>query len=266
MPQAIPFRLKAFALHLLASATLLSLVLGGLYLGWYRWPGWYLCDALRVAPILAAVDLVMGPLMTLLIASPRKPRRELARDITIIAAVQIAALAYGAGTLWQGRPLYYAYSEDRLELVQAADLNPREVALALQQNPQLAPHWFSLPRWVWAPLPDNAEEAQAILAAVLNGGDDVIQMPRYFKPWTQGLAKLRAHLQALDAQRDPHWRVGQPLLRQRLAALGYSAGAPVTIIMTGRAAPLLAVFDRDTLKLRALLRPDSRIEGGHVQH
>jgi hypothetical protein len=31
---------------------------------------------------------------------------------------------------------------------------------------------------------------------------------------------------------------------------------PVTIIMTGQGAPLVAVFDRDTLRLRALLRSD----------
>jgi len=33
------FRFKAFALHLAGSATVIQLVLGALYLGWYRWPG-----------------------------------------------------------------------------------------------------------------------------------------------------------------------------------------------------------------------------------
>src|SRR5258706_173674 len=97
------FRLQAFALHVAGSATVITLVLGALYLGWYRWPGWYLSGALGVVPILAGVDVSLGPLITLLIASPRKPRRSLARDVSIIVAVQLAALAYGAATLWQGR-------------------------------------------------------------------------------------------------------------------------------------------------------------------
>src|ERR1700752_540233 len=96
------FRFKAFGLHLLGSACALALVLGGLYVGWYRWPGWYLTGGLHVTAILAGVDLTLGPLITLIIANPNKPRRELVRDVGIIVAVQIVALGYGATTLWNG--------------------------------------------------------------------------------------------------------------------------------------------------------------------
>src|ERR1035438_5263850 len=107
----MPFRLKAFGLHLLGSATALTLVLGTLYLGWYHWPGWYLSDVKNVVFVLMGVDLALGPLLTLVIASPRKPRRELVRDISMIVAVQLLALGYGSEQLWAGRPLYYAFSE-----------------------------------------------------------------------------------------------------------------------------------------------------------
>ena len=79
------FRLKAFGLHLTGSACALTLVLGGLYLGWYRWPGWYLTGVLHVLVIVGIVDLGLGPTLTLIIANPRKPRLALARDIAIIA-------------------------------------------------------------------------------------------------------------------------------------------------------------------------------------
>ena len=45
------FRVKLFAWHLACSIALLTTVLGALYIGWYRWPGWYLANALRVASI-----------------------------------------------------------------------------------------------------------------------------------------------------------------------------------------------------------------------
>ncbi len=124
------FRFKAFGLHLFGSACALTLILGGLYLGWYRWPGWYLTGVLHVLIIVGVVDLALGPTLTGIIANPRKPRRELARDIAIIVTVQIAALIYGAATLWQGRPLYYTFSADRLEIVQASDIEASEIALA----------------------------------------------------------------------------------------------------------------------------------------
>jgi hypothetical protein len=58
------FRLRALGLHLLASAITLALVVGTLYVGWYRWPGWYLADVLQVAAVLVGVDrgaVALGP-------------------------------------------------------------------------------------------------------------------------------------------------------------------------------------------------------------
>src|SRR5215469_13671502 len=135
------FRLTGFALHLLGSAGALTLVLGALYLGWYRWPGWYLTSVLHVVGIVVLVDLVIGPTLTLIVANPRKARRVFARDVAVIVTVQIAALVYGTVTLWSGRPLYYTFSADRLEIVQASDIDGGEITLALRQNPTLAPHW-----------------------------------------------------------------------------------------------------------------------------
>ncbi len=124
------FRLTAFSLHLLVSTGVLALVLGGLYAGWYRYPGWYLADAAHIVVLVAAVDLALGPTLTLIVAHPQKPRRVLARDICAIAAVQASALVYGVFTLWYGRPLYYTFSVDRLELVQASDLKTGDMAQA----------------------------------------------------------------------------------------------------------------------------------------
>jgi len=149
------FRLKAFSLHLLSSATVLTLILGSLYFGWYRWPGWHLTEVKTVVLVMVCVDVVLGPTLTLIIANQKKSRRELAWHIGIIVAVQLCALTYGSASLWSGRPLYYAFSENVLQLVQAYDINAVEAKLGRKQNATLAPHWYSLPRWIWAPLPQD---------------------------------------------------------------------------------------------------------------
>jgi len=249
------FRLKAFGLHLASSACALTLILGGLYLGWYRWPGWYLTSVLHVLVIVAIVDLGLGPTSTLIVANPRKPRRKLARDIGVIVAVQLAALIYGAATLWQGRPLYYTFSADRLELVQAADVEADERALALRQNAALAPHWYSRPRWVWAPLPADPEEAAKIVnEAVVGSGKDVIDMPRYFKPWEQGLPKLREQLQRLEDIKYLSKEERQAL-GARLARRGLAADQRNALILWGGSRRLVVVFDPRTLEIRAILKP-----------
>lgn len=252
------FRLRAFGLHLLASACVLSLVLGGLYLGWYQWPGWYLTGVFSVSALLAVVDLALGPLLTLVIANPAKPRRELARDIAVIATAQLVALAYGSATLWSGRPLFYTFSLDRLEVVRAFEIDAHEIELAQSQNPSFAPHWYSRPRWVWATYPADKKEAQAIFEAAAGGAPDVVDMPRLFKPWREGLPELRRQLRTADKLTNVS---GTQIayIKTHMQQLGFAPDAPITMIMTGRENPLVAVFDPASVEMKALLRvPDAR--------
>jgi hypothetical protein len=242
------YRLAAMGLHLLASGIALTVILGGLYLGWYRWPGWYLADVMQVTLVLAGVDLVAGPLLTFIIASPAKPRGVLMRDVAVIATVQLIALTYGTVSLWNGRPLYYAFSEDVLQLVQAYDIEEPELAIARKQNAPLLPHWYDLPRWIWAPLPQDSAEQNKIIASAVSGGSDVISMPRYYKPWDAALPALRMQLKKID---DLKYFSGneKKLLKERVRAAGLAADRPNTMALTGRGRPLLAVWDPANLNI-----------------
>ncbi len=246
------FRLKAFSLHLTGSTCALSLILGALYLGWYRWPGWRLADASHVVIVMIGVDIVLGPLLTFVVARADKPRRELVRDISMIVTVQLCALIYGTVSLWSGRPLYYAYSETVLQLVQAYDIDAQQAALGRRLNPALAPHWYSLPRWIWAPLPQDPQTRQKIVASAIGGGDDVISMPQYFKPWEQGLPALRTRLKKVA---DVAYFYGpeKKKLEQRMRAAGLATDQANSMPLTGRGHPMLAVFDPAGAKIIAIL-------------
>lgn len=247
------FRLKLFSLHLLSSATVLTLVLGSLYLGWYRWPGWYLTDVTTVVLVMVCVDVVLGPTLTLITANQKKSRHVLARDIGIIVLVQLCALTYGSLQLWNGRPLYYAYSEGVLQLVQAYDIDANEAKLGREQNPAFAPHWYSRPRWIWAPLPENPEDATKIVTSTITGGDDVTSMPKYFKPWEDGLTSLRAQLKKVDTL--AYFANGEKKkLKDKMKVAGLPDDQLDTMPLTGRGHPLLAVFDPKSLELKAVFR------------
>ena len=247
------FRLKALGLHLLASAVVLTLILGSLYLGWYHWPGWYLADVTRVVMVMMGVDVVVGPLLTFVIANKNKPRKELTRDIGMIVAVQLIALIYGSTSLWNGRPLYYAFSVNVLSVVQAYDISDEQAQAGRAQNGALAPHWYSLPRWIWAPLPDNAQESDKIVRSAITGGDDVVSMPKYFKPWDQGLPALRGQLTKLDDSKF-FGKAEKVTLKDRMAAAGLKTDQADTLPFTGRGKPLLAVYDRETLKIIGIFK------------
>jgi len=242
MHMRMKFRIKAFFTHLAGSATVLGLALGILYLGWYHWPGWYLSGVTAVIGVLAGVDLALGPLLTLVIANPRKPRAELRRDLGVIIAIQLAALGYGTLQLWQGRPLYYVFSENALSLVQAYDIEPPELALAEQQNAPWRPHWYSLPRWVSAPVPAGYKPSDGILIA----------MPRYYQSWQAGLPGLRSQLIAVG-QSAFYLPPEKKRIEARMRAAGLSPETANTVPFTGRHRPLVAVFDPRTLALLAII-------------
>jgi hypothetical protein len=44
---------------------------------------------------------------------------------------------------------------------------------AQRERPALAPHWYSRTRWVWAPLPDDPEEAARTVNGAVFVGQDV---------------------------------------------------------------------------------------------
>jgi hypothetical protein len=157
--------------------------------------------------------------------------------------------------VWQGRPLYYTFSVDRLQMVQASDLKPAEIALAQRQNPALAPHWYSRPRWIWAPLPEDPQEQAKIVNGALFGGDDVIQMPRYFKPWNQALPQLRAKLAAVGDMHDLNKREKADLTA-RVSALGLAPVQKNAMILWGGTRQELVVFDVNSLRISAILRVD----------
>jgi hypothetical protein len=159
--------------------------------------------------------------------------------------VQLIALIYGSASLWNGRPLYYGFSENVPLVVQAYDIESSDANEARRVNPELAPHWYSLPRWVWAPLPNEQKNGKETI--------DAMSMPKYFKPWDQGFPTLRSRLQKLS-----DWKffsvAEKKSLEKRMQGAGLSIDQQNTIPLTGRGRPALIVFEPTTLKIVAILR------------
>jgi hypothetical protein len=241
----MPFRLRAFAFHLLASFCLLSLVLATLYAGWYYWPGWYLMGAETIVGVMVLVDVGVGPLATLVVANPAKPRRELGRDISVIVLVQLVALSYGAQTLWSGRPLYYAFSLDRVEIVPAAAFDDEGIEMARKQGARIVPDWSSRPQWIWAPLPDDPKEREGIIRSVITGGHDVTSMPQYFRPLSKGADAMRERYflaQSISASKG----VSETQYRAWLAEIDRPEATLGVLPIQGSSRDGAIIFDRGT--------------------
>lgn len=252
------FRFKAFGLHLLASILVLALMFGLLYFGWYAWPGWYLAGAATVVGLIVLVDVWLGPLVTLLIANPTKPHTELRRDITLIVLMQVAALVLGVATLWQGRPLFYALTLDRVELITAADIDNQGLEQAAQKGAKIMPTWASLPQWIWAPLPDNPKESEVIVMSAINSGRDIITMPEYFRPWVEGIGALQKMLHPMPALKAPRG-LDEAEYKKLLARLGGMESDFGWLLMQGPRYDGSMVFERASGRPVLFVQAEPRI-------
>lgn len=100
-------RYQAFAYHLCISLVLFAIILLCITQFWY--PG-ILFDSengWKAIGLIIGIDLILGPLLTLIVFNPKKV--SLRADLSIIACVQILALAYGSWIIHTSRPLALAY-------------------------------------------------------------------------------------------------------------------------------------------------------------
>lgn len=103
--QTLPFRLRAAGIHFSLSLVVFGVALYLILVRWY--PGFHfgVDGGWQGVRIMAAVDLVLGPLLTLIIFNPLKPRSLIAFDLACIGVVQVAALAWGFYAIGGQRPV-----------------------------------------------------------------------------------------------------------------------------------------------------------------
>lgn len=72
---------------------------------WFPYPHFWINGGLEGVSIVLPVDFVLGPILTLVVSSSKKPKKELFRDLSLIALLQLFALVYGLNKLYSQRPL-----------------------------------------------------------------------------------------------------------------------------------------------------------------
>jgi|SRR5690554_22100 len=132
-------KLKAFSIHLSISALIALCVVALVFFIWYPAPLHTAVGVTGVFLILLAVDVVLGPLLTLLVYKPGK--KTLVMDLTVIALLQLSALGYGLYTVAEGRPAWLVFGGQHFELVRKVDIEPHH----LVREPSLwGPEWVSI--------------------------------------------------------------------------------------------------------------------------
>ena len=170
-------RLKAAGIHFLISALAVALVIVGSLYFWYPGLQAYAAGLVTLLTILVLVDVILGPALTLIVFKPGK--KSLKFDLGVIASIQLAALIFGVASIYQARPVYFAFVIDRFETVSAADLEASSLQDAAPEYQQLT---RGGPKWVGVEMPrDKKVHEQVMMAAALHGTGPEL-LPRYYRP------------------------------------------------------------------------------------
>lgn len=169
-------RWQAFLIHL-GISVLIAMAMVGLTLAlWYPPPYFAGMGGPTLLRLLIGVDVVLGPLMTLVVFNPAK--KSLRFDLSVIAALQVAALIYGLTVMAQARPVFVVYTGERFTIVAANQIAPESYAGA---KPPFDSPPVTGPMIVGARMPDDPRERERVML-LLVGGVDLPMIPRYYVP------------------------------------------------------------------------------------
>lgn len=192
---------KAAGFHFLGSVLVAALAAALVFLVWYPHPYGLLSGGLHLFLILISVDVVCGPLLTLVLFNPRKPRRELVTDMSLVVLIQLAALAYGLYTVHDARPLFLVHEVDRFKVITLPDYGDVDVSEAIARlDTPLRPHPFKGPVTVGLRDARDMNERQDVMLESTLGGRDYSQRPEFYVPYDEAYqTKALARAKPLNA-------------------------------------------------------------------
>lgn len=196
MEQKKVTRWQASAVHLALSVAIALVFLALLLLVWYPGPLFEAAGGRDLLLILMGVDVVAGPLITLLVFRWDKP--SLKFDLTVIGAVQLAALLYGAHIMYLARPAFIAFVKDQFQVAIAVDLDPADMEKA--KYPQFKRPPLTGPVLAYAEAPTDVAEQQRLLKEAM-AGKDLEYFPQYFVPYETRTQEVLAKSWSLSRMR-----------------------------------------------------------------
>lgn len=164
--------------HLTASIVIACLAAYVVFGFWYGEPWNDLLGVYSIFGMLVAVDVIAGPLLTGILASPKKTRRERWVDLSLVALIQLGALGYGMWSVYAARPVILAFEVDRLVVITANEVQIDQLPDAIdsfQELPWTGPKMVSL---------RNAYSSDEFLESLEQSIQGITQAmrPRWWRP------------------------------------------------------------------------------------
>lgn len=231
-------RWKAAGIHLSISALIGLIVLSLLFLVWYPSPYFKASGGQELTLILLGVDLVLGPLLTLVVFKAGK--KSLKFDLSVIALLQLSALLYGLHVIVQARPAFIVAAVDRFKVVAANDVD--RASLSKGSTPDFSTLSWTGPRLVAVHIPTEPAARSALMFAETLGGAGVEFQPEYYVDYATEASTLLARAKPLAELRKKNAGAA-PTLDAWLRASGRSEADVAWVPISSRKAGMTMLLD-----------------------
>lgn len=181
------FRLRYFLGHLLISSII---ALASLYLVFYIWypsPFDIAVGVGHIILIMLAIDVTLGPLLTLVLA--KEGKKGLKFDLAVIAIIQLSALFYGLYSVEKGRPVWVAFDHSRFELVQKFMVD-REKDKDIATLPDYQKEKWGSPPWVSVRPAKDRQEQDDWMFYELETGTSPAMRPALYAPLADNMDRV----------------------------------------------------------------------------
>jgi hypothetical protein len=208
---------------------------------WYPRPYFAAMGGDMLILLLIGVDVVLGPLITLIVFDPKK--KHLRFDLAVIAALQVAALGYGCNVMFEARPVYNVFVIDRFETISANQVDEASLAKVTAAEFRTLP--LTGPKFIAARPPDNAQRQADIVISAMDGGADLANLAELYVPYAevrQDAARVARPLAEL-ARRQPG---DAATIRSFAAGSGRAEAAVGFVPMKARNRDMAVVVDVKT--------------------
>ena len=198
------FNFKAFGIHFLFSILLVSLFALVILTLWYPSIWSKALGGYDLFIKIVIIDLIVGPLCMGIVYKSHKSFKERIVDATTILVFQLAFMGYGLWVLYESRPVFIVFAQDRYDVYVANEIEPEML------GDQAPFDRLSLTGPVYGAV-DLASISSDTLFDLTVSGLDVSNFPKYYTP-------IEDFKETISARKVSYQEMDDTLLKSALTA------------------------------------------------
>lgn len=251
-------RWKASGIHLLISFLVVGTITATIYFLWFPYGLIRIAGMDRLLVTMLGVDIVAGPLLTLIVFKIHD-MRQTRRDLSVIGLLQASFMAYALHTAWISRPVFLVWSVDQMYLLYANEIEPKHLADGKVPGTRSL-SWVG-PRLYAVSLPKGHEVRAAIFTDLIKSQTSLERLPKHYAAYAREQQKILRMAHKITDRPLPD-RLREAVLAEAVAATGRPAESLRVIPINSSRDAAWMLIDANTARpLRTLPPPPIEITG-----